>query len=846
MTKDNQNQIIKREHDESLAMKKTAFYGWDGSQAVMLKVDANGVVETSGGGSSLWQRTSSEGSGILSPLTTGDSLSIDVINEEGSGNGVTIDSVLLKDGGATLTDDFIIDTDLFFVDVSAQTINVNNSTSIDQILDEDSMVTDSAMALATQQSIKAYVDNSTGAYLPLAGGVMTGDITLAESVTSVKTGAYSGYFSSGATSVGAPPSDTDPNIISYWKMDDNGIFPEDADDANLEAWWKFETGSGTVLVDELGVHNGSISNATWTGSGAFNASTNSLTFDGSNDSVGSFASTTDFDYTAGGAFTVAAWVYIDSASTTDMTVATNLGNPLSGSAKGWGMFVRSDDKVQFGMQESGGIYKYMKSSALSANTWYYVVGTWDNGSLNLYINGVLDNATPINSGTVTSTTPAFGTMTIGNSSTSTWDFYGKIDDVAIYNDARTADEILRDYDTTKTTITVDSVGTNHGTLSGATWVGSGAFGYTGDDSLSFDGVNDFVACSSSSQLSGTNKFTIQGWAKQDTLDVQAGLFEQITSATNRVMMATWSDGNIYAVVANGGNSYGTFDYSAYVTAGEWFMFAMVYDGTATGNANRLKAYINGVQITLSFTGTIPATLGTNSADFDIGIQTNGGATEWNGDLDNFMIYDDVRSAAEILLDYNNSQSSGGNAWVFDTSNVIGSAGTLMQWKNNGTTKAYITGAGGLTLEDDLIIDTDLLFVDVSAQTVNINNSTSVNQVLDEDDMATNSAMALATQQSIKAYTDASILSKPYVAKTGTYTASATDYTIDCTANTFTVTLPTAVGITGRVYIIKNSGTGTITVDGNASETIDGATTVTLNQYDHVKVQSNGVGWIVIG
>ena len=132
----------------------------------------------------IWQRTGT----TISPLNTGDTLSVDTIIEEVAGNGVTIDSVLLKDGGATLTDDLIIDTDLFFVDVSAQTINVNNSTSIDQILDEDSMVTDSAMALATQQSIKAYVDNSTGAYLPLAGGVMTGDITLAESVTSVKTG----------------------------------------------------------------------------------------------------------------------------------------------------------------------------------------------------------------------------------------------------------------------------------------------------------------------------------------------------------------------------------------------------------------------------------------------------------------------------------------------------------------------------------------------------------------------------------------------------------------------------------------------------------------------------------
>jgi hypothetical protein len=32
----------------------------------------------------------------------------------------------------------------------------------------------------------------------------------------------------------------------------------------------------------------------------------------------------------------------------------------------------------------------------------------------------------------------------------------------------------------------------------------------------------------------------------------------------------------------------------------------------------------------------------------------------------------------------------------------------------------------------------------------------------------------------------------YIAKTANYTLTANDYTVDCTANTFTITLPTAV------------------------------------------------------
>lgn len=85
----------------------------------------------------------------------------------------------------------------------------------------------------------------------------------------------------------------------------------------------------------------------------------------------------------------------------------------------------------------------------------------------------------------------------------------------------------------------------------------------------------------------------------------------------------------------------------------------------------------------------------------------------------------------------------------------------------------------------------------------------------------------------------------YTAQTATYTASATDYFIDCTANTFTLSLPTAVGITGRVYVIKNSGTGIITIDPNSTQTIDGATTYTLAvQYESISIISDGANWKV--
>jgi hypothetical protein len=56
--------------------------------------------------------------GVTGATTATGGLNVDTISEITAAGGVTIDSVLLKDGGATLTDDLVVDTDTLFVDVS--------------------------------------------------------------------------------------------------------------------------------------------------------------------------------------------------------------------------------------------------------------------------------------------------------------------------------------------------------------------------------------------------------------------------------------------------------------------------------------------------------------------------------------------------------------------------------------------------------------------------------------------------------------------------------------------------------------------------------------------------------
>ena len=70
----------------------------------------------------------------------------------------------------------------------------------------------------------------------------------------------------------------------------------------------------------------------------------------------------------------------------------------------------------------------------------------------------------------------------------------------------------------------------------------------------------------------------------------------------------------------------------------------------------------------------------------------------------------------------------------------------------------------------------------------------------------------------------------------------------CNTGPYTVTLPAAASNTGRVYYIKNIDTDgdDITIDGNASETVEGSTTYALDSYTHVvQIISDGTNWHII-
>ena len=81
--------------------------------------------------------------------------------------------------------------------------------------------------------------------------------------------------------------------------------------------------------------------------------------------------------------------------------------------------------------------------------------------------------------------------------------------------------------------------------------------------------------------------------------------------------------------------------------------------------------------------------------------------------------------------------------------------------------------------------------------------------------------------------------------TSSTTLEADDELVLCNG-TFTVTLPPVASSLGKVYTIKNVGSGVITIDGNSSEPIDWQATVSLSsQYDFITIASDKSVWHIV-
>jgi hypothetical protein len=102
--------------------------------------------------------------------------------------------------------------------------------------------------------------------------------------------------------------------------------------------------------------------------------------------------------------------------------------------------------------------------------------------------------------------------------------------------------------------------------------------------------------------------------------------------------------------AAGGNAEGVVKESNFVK-NRWYHYCSVYDGSATGNTERLKIFIDGVQKSLIYDATVPSTPYTVSSSLALGYPPPA-YPYFNGKISNLQIYNKALSASEIQQNYN--------------------------------------------------------------------------------------------------------------------------------------------------------------------------------------------------
>jgi hypothetical protein len=168
------------------------------------------------------------------------------------------------------------------------------------------------------------------------------------------------------------------------------------------------------------------------------------------------------------------------------------------------------------------------------------------------------------------------------------------------------------------------------------------------DVLSFDGVDDIVIIGDVAALDGISQFTYEAWVKMNTFNDFGRLFgnSEINgfNTIGTAMSLGSTSGSLNLVTRNGANSGGTT--GNVLPLNTWTHVSMVFDGTQTGDANRLKCYINGIEVPLTFSGNaIPATLISNNQPLVLG--SNFVGVEFPGEMDEVAFWNTARTANEI-------------------------------------------------------------------------------------------------------------------------------------------------------------------------------------------------------
>jgi hypothetical protein len=438
------------------------------------------------------------------------------------------------------------------------------------------------------------------------------------------------------------------------------------------AEWKFDEGIGTTAFDTSANNNHA----------NFGAGGSSPIWVKGKESAGLKFDGNDYALTgnavSSSAYTFSSWFKTtQNAPNTDEAsriLTIHRTGTLAGSKIAIGM--RNGGKAYFLWHTGSAFVNLQSDEDYNDNKWHYLSAATDGTNFKLYIDGVLKKTT-------TSTLIATTTdQIIGAQNTGSSFWNGDLDDIRIYDYARSTAQIALDYnrgapighwrldECQGTTINDSSGFGNHGTLTigaGGTQTSPGTCqtsdtawhnGINGkfNSSINFDGVDDYVSIiNPSSDNFGTGPMSVSAWIKTTTTSSFSTIIDNKTAGTNNAGFNLQLDGNKqpYFRVANGTTQFPVVATGKTLNDNQWHNIIGVFERTGGVN-DKIHIYVNGKLINTY--SSVPS--GWNiTSNQNLLVGQYGGNGYFNGQIDDVRIYNYALTSEQVKTLYNNGAVS---------------------------------------------------------------------------------------------------------------------------------------------------------------------------------------------
>jgi len=464
-------------------------------------------------------------------------------------------------------------------------------------------------------------------------------------------------------------------------------------------YWKLDEAQGTTANDSSGyglTSSSFLGSPDWT-TGKYGSA---LNFQNSGD----YLSIADNSLLKPSNITVEAWVYPTTNFVNWTAIATKTTN---GSwSDGYGLVKSGTGNIirffvnNYNSGSSG-------DATLALNTWSHVAGTYDGSTIKLYVNGTLINSASYSTPLTNSTQP----LLIGRGAGSNgYRWIGKIDDIRIYNYARSAEQIRQDMagtsnpntssgsilpqpilhwklDEGKGTTINDSSSNNYtGTIGCAgtgctlpTWKNDGKI----NKAVYFYDVdpNRIYITRSPINISSTtgSKMTWTTWIKPNATQNGGGWFLRNGNGADQnygLNLGALSNGYYRLSFTGYDTTFRTITTTNYIIpASQWSHLAVTYS-----QGEWIKVYVNGEfkeQVTWSYSPTVQST-----SEFAIGGHQGSTGQRFNGYLDEFKVYNSELTINQVKQDMNSGSTLAVGTTTSEAADLSDGEGNppIAEWK----------------------------------------------------------------------------------------------------------------------------------------------------------------------